>query len=171
MVKNNRLINVIIFIVSLSSINAQSIGVNNSYWIYTYTSEMKDYQITGIEEDQLVLNNGSWDVKVPLSEIERISLPPGPSSLGQFLGKNVGACGGMCVGFLAGVVVFPRSLGVSNKGINGLRAFIIAGALGGSYYGQKVGANYLKREPEMLVDMTMWTVDEKKEYIQTNLIF
>jgi len=171
MVKNNRLINVIIFIVSLSSINAQSIGVNNSYWIYTYTSEMKDYQITAIEEDELVMNNGSWNMKVPIAEIERISLPPGPSGLGQFLGKNVGACGGMCVGFLAGVVVFPRSLGVSNKGINGLRAFIIAGALGGGYFGRKMGGNYLKADPEILVDMTMWTVVEKKEYIQTNLIY
>jgi hypothetical protein len=169
--KYRSLISVIFIIISLSSLYAQSDPEGKSYWIYTTSSEMKDYQINGFENDQLVLNNGSWDVKVPLDEIELIAVPPGPSGLGQFLGKNVGACGGMCVGFLAGVVVFPRSLGVSNKGINGLRAFIIAGALGGSYYGQKVGANYLKREPEMLVDMTMWTVDEKKEYIQTNLIF
>jgi uncharacterized protein YcfJ len=60
---------------------------------------------------------------------------------------------------------------VNDEEISGLKVFIIAGALGGSYYGQKVGANYLKGEPEMLVDMTMWTVDEKKEYIQTNLIY
>ncbi|MBC8344622.1 MAG: hypothetical protein H8E56_00015 [Candidatus Marinimicrobia bacterium] len=171
MVKISKLISVIFIIVSLSNLHAQSIGVNNSYWIYTTSSEMKDYQITAIEGDELVINNGNFDGKIPIEEIELISLPPGTSKLGQFFGKNVGACGGMCVGFLAGVVAFPRSLGVSNKGINGLRAFIIVGALAGGYYGQKVGGNYLKADPEILVDMTMWTVEEKKEYIQTNLIY
>ena len=170
MVNNSRLIKVVVLIISLSSINAQSNAVNNSYWIYTASSEMKDIRIIDIEKDQLVLNNGSWDVKVPLADIESIALSPGPSSRGQFLGKNVGACGGLLVGFIAGVIVFPRS-DVNDEEISGLKVFIIAGALGGSYYGQKVGANYLKGEPEMLVDMTMWTVDEKKEYIQTNLIY
>ena len=170
MVNNSRLIKIIVLIISLSSINAQSNAVNNSYWIYTASSEMKDIRIIDIEKDQLVLNNGSWDVKVPLADIESIALSPGPSSRGQFLGKNVGACGGLLVGLIAGVIVFPRS-DVNDEEISGLKVFIIAGALGGSYYGQKVGANYLKGEPEMLVDMTMWTVDEKKEYIQTNLIY
>ena len=142
-----------------------------SYWIYTYSSEIKDYQINAIEENELVINNGSWDVKLPITDIERIALSPGPSGLGQFLGKNLGACGGMCVGFLAGVIVFPQSLGVREEGINGLRAFIIAGALGGSYYGRKKGGNYLKGQPEVLADMAMWTLDEKKEWIQNNLIY
>ena len=141
-----------------------------SYWIYTYSSEMKDYQINAIEGNELVINNGSWDVKLPITDIERIALSPGPSGRGQFLGKNLGACGGMCVGFLAGVIVFPQSLGVREEGINGLRAFIIAGALGGSYYGRKMGGNYLKADPEVLADMTMWTLDEKKGWIQNNLI-
>ena len=70
-------------------------------------------------------------MKLPITDIERIALSPGPSGRGQFLGKNLGACGGMCVGFLAGVIVFPQSLGVREEGINGLRSFIIAGALGG----------------------------------------
>ena len=46
-----------------------------------------------------------------------------------------------------------------------------AGALGGGYFGRKMGGNYLKADPEILVDMIMWTVVEKKEYIQTNLIY
>ncbi|HIB61445.1 MAG TPA: hypothetical protein EYO52_07365 [Candidatus Marinimicrobia bacterium] len=170
MVNNSRLIKVIVLIILLSSINAQSNGVNNSYWIYTASSEMKDIRIIGIEKDQLVLNNGSWDVKVPLDEIELIAVPPGPSGLGQFLGKNVGACGGLLVGFIAGVIVFPRS-DVNDEEISGLKVFIIAGALGGGYFGRKMGGNYLKADPEILVDMTMWTVVEKKEYIQTNLIY
>lgn len=157
-------------IISLSSLYAQSEPEGKSYWFYTTSNEMKDFQINGIENDQLVLNNGSWDVKVSLNEVEIILKPPSPSGRGQFLGRNLGTCGGMCVGFLAGVIVFPKSLGVREEGINGLRAFIIAGALGGSYYGRKMGANYLKGEPEILVDMTMWTLDEKKEYIQTNLL-
>ena len=66
-------------------------------------------------------------MKLPITDIERIALSPGSSGRGQFLG----ACGGMCVGFLAGVIVFPQSLGVREEGINGLRSFIIAGALGG----------------------------------------
>ncbi len=170
MVNNSRLIKVIVLIISLSSINAQSNAVNNSYWIYTASSEMKDYQINAIEGDNLVINNGDWDVKISLTEIELIALPPGPSGLGQFLGKNVGACGGLLVGFIAGVIVFPRS-DVNDEEISGLKVFIIAGALGGGYFGRKMGGNYLKADPEILVDMNMWTVVEKKEYIQTNLIY
>ena len=149
---------------------AQSITKNNSFWIYTYSSEMKDYQINAIEGNELVINNGSWDVKLPITDIERIALSPGPSSRGQFLGKNVGACGGLLVGFIAGVIVFPRS-DVNDEEISGLKVFIIAGALGGGYFGRKMGGNYLKADPEILVDMNMWTVVEKKEYIQTNLIY
>ena len=170
MVNNSRLIKIIVLIISLSSINAQSNSENNSYWIYTESSEKKDIRIISIEKDQLVLNNGSWDVKVPLADIESIALSPGPSSRGQFLGKNVGACGGLLVGFIAGVIVFPRS-DVNDEEISGLKVFIIAGALGGGYFGRKMGGNYLKADPEILVDMTMWTVVEKKEYIQTNLIY
>ena len=170
MVNNSRLIKIIVLIISLSSINAQSNAVNNSYWIYTASSEMKDIRIIDIEKDQLVLNNGSWDVKVPLADIESIALSPGPSSRGQFLGKNVGACGGLLVGFIAGVIVFPRS-DVNDEEISGLKVFIIAGALGGGYFGRKMGGNYLKADPEILVDMIMWTVVEKKKYIQTNLIY
>ncbi len=170
MVNNSRLIKIIVLIISLSSINAQSNAVNNSYWIYTASSEMKDYQINAIEGDNLVINNGDWDVKISLTEIELIALPPGPSGLGQFLGKNVGACGGLLVGFIAGVIVFPRS-DVNDEEISGLKVFIIAGALGGGYFGRKMGGNYLKADPEILVDMIMWTVVEKKEYIQTNLIY
>jgi len=155
----------------LNSIYAQSQQEGKHYWIYTPSSEMKDYQITGMENDQLLLNNGSWDVKIPIAEIEHFSLPPRPSGRGQFLGRILGECGGMCVGFLAGVIVFPKSLGVREEGINGLRAFIIAGALGGSYYGRKMGGNYLKGDSEVLVDMALWTVDEKKEWIQNNLIY
>jgi len=170
MVNNSRLIKIIVLIISLSSINAQSNAVNNSYWIYTASSEMKDYQINAIEGDNLVINNGDWDVKISLTEIELIALPPGPSGLGQFLGKNVGACGGLLIGLMAGVIVFPRS-DVNDEEISGLKVFIIAGALGGGYFGRKMGGNYLKADPEILVDMTMWTVEEKKEYIQTNLIY
>ena len=170
MVNNSRLIKIIVLIISLSSINAQSNAVNNSYWIYTASSEMKDYQINAIEGDNLVINNGDWDVKISLTEIELIALPPGPSGLGQFLGKNVGACGGLLVGFIAGVIVFPRS-DVNDEEISGLKVFIIAGALGGGYFGRKMGGNYLKADPEILVDMIMWTVVEKKEYIKTNLIY
>ena len=170
-VKNSKLIKVISLVILLSSMYAQSNTENNSFWIYTYSSEMKDYQINAIEGNELVINNGSWDVKLPITDIERISLSPGPSGRGQFLGKNLGACGGMCVGFLAGVIVFPQSLGISGRGINGLRSFIIAGALGGGYYGLKMGGNYLKADPEVLADMAMWTLDEKKEWIQTNLIY
>ena len=170
MVKNSKLIKIISPVISLSSMYAQSNTENNSFWIYTYSSEMKDYQINAIEGNELVINNGSWDVKLPITDIERISLSPGPGSRGQFLGKNVGACGGLLVGFIAGVIVFPRS-DVNDEEISGLKVFIIAGALGGGYFGRKMGGNYLKADPEILVDMTMWTVVEKKEYIQTNLIY
>ena len=68
---------------------AQSNTENNSFWIYTYSSEMKDYQINAIEGNELVINNGSWDVKLPITDIERIALSPGPSGRGQFLGAAI----------------------------------------------------------------------------------
>ena len=128
---------------------------------------MKDYQIDGIEEDQLVLNNSSWDVKVSLDEVEMIlKPPPGPSPFGQILGGAIGGYGGICVGFIVGSIAFG---GLKNE--EGVGAVIIVSLFGGAYYGSKVGGNFLKRDPEIIVDMTMWTVDEKKEFIQTNLIY
>ena len=143
-----------------------------SYWIYTYSSEMKDYQINGIENDQLVLNNGKWDVKVSLDEVEMILMPPGPSTLGRFLGGAVGGYAGMCVGLCASIIIFPRAIGVggSDGELTAGRILIISGLVGGAYYGRKLGGNLLKGQPEVLADMSMWTLDEKKEWIQTNLI-
>ena len=53
----------------------------------------------------------------------------------------------------------------------GVSAVVIASLLAGAYYGKKFGGNFLKGQPEILADMTMWTLDEKKEWIQTNLIY
>ena len=159
-----------ILAVSLLSLNLLVGQEKQIYWIYTYTSELKDYHITGIETDQLLLNNGNWDAKISLEEIQLISTPPGASTLGQIIGGTIGGYGGMCVGFLAGVIIFPQSLGVREEGINGLRAIIISGIFGGVYYGKRIGGNLLKGKPEILADMTMWTVEEKREWIQYNLI-
>ena len=144
-----------------------------SYWIYTYSSEMKDYQINGIENDQLVLNNGSWDVKIPIAEIEIIALPPKPGLLGQILGGGCGAYGGGLLGMTIGCLIFPSAVvGVAGGGGEGVvQALFFVGALAGAYYGSKLGGGILKGNPEILVDMTMWTVDEKKDWIQTNLIY
>ena len=138
-----------------------------SYWIYTYSSEMKDYQINGIENDQLVLNNGKWDVKVSLDEVEMILSPPKPGILGQLIGGGLGGyCGGIG-GCLIGVMIFPAAF---NDGGSQFAFFMLAGAAAGSYYGSKFGGNLLKGQPEVLADMAMWTLDEKKEWIQNNLI-
>ena len=140
-----------------------------SYWIYTYSSEMKDYQINGIENDQLVLNNGKWDVKVSLDEVEMILSPPKPGLLGQTLGGGVGCWLGQLGGCIIGVMLFPGSFGPGD-GIEAVQAIAYAVGLAGAYYGSKVGGNLLKGQPEVLADMSMWTLDEKKEWIQTNLI-
>jgi hypothetical protein len=73
-------------------------------------------------------------------------------------------------GLIAGVIVFPKSLGVRNEGINGLRAFIIAGAFAGAYYGKKMAGKRFKDKPETLVNMSAMTLEEKKAFIQLNLI-
>ena len=49
--------------------------------------------------------------------------------------------------------------------------FMAAGAATGVYYGRKFGGNFLKGQPEVLANMTMWTLDEKREWILTNLIY
>lgn len=167
MVKYIRLISVIAIIISLSSIYAQSEPERDSYWIYTTSSEMKNYQIVGFENDQLTLNNGSWDVSVSLDEVEMILDSPGPSPLGQIAGGAIGGYGGICIGFIAGSIIF----GGGSEGEEGVLAVGIASVLAGAYYGSKAGGNFLKGQPEIIVDMTMWTVEEKKEYIQTNFIY
>ena len=52
-VKNSKLIKVISLVILLSSMYAQSNTENNSFWIYTYSGEMKDYQINAIEGNEL----------------------------------------------------------------------------------------------------------------------
>ena len=152
-----------ILTVSLLSLNLLIGQEKQIYWIYTYTSELKDYHITGIETDQLLLNNGSWDAKISLEEIQLISTPPGASPLGQIIGGAIGGYGGCCVGAIGGMIAFRGQE-------NGVRVFALAGVLGGVYYGKRLGGNLLKGEPEILADMTMWTVEEKREWIQYNLI-
>jgi len=134
---------------------------------------MKDYAIVSLENDQLLMNNGSWDVKVSLDEIEMILMPPGPSALGRILGGAAGGYAGMCVGLCASIIIFPQAIGVggSDGELVAGRILIFSGIIGGVYYGRKLGGNILKGQPEVLADMSMWTLDEKKEWIQTNLIY
>jgi len=156
----------------VGSLPAQGVSNQESYWIYTYSSEMKDVAIVGLENDQLLMNNGSWDVKVSLDEVEMILDPPGPSTLGRFLGGAVGGYAGMCVGLCVSIIIFPQAIGVggSDEELAAGRILIFSGIIGGAYYGRKLGRNILKGQPEVLADMSMWTLDEKKEWIQTNLI-
>ena len=160
-----------LFIITLllaGSLPAQGEFKQETYWIYTYSNELKDYQINAIEGDNLVINNGDWDVKIPIEEIELIALPPKLGLLGQILGGFICGYGGGIGGCLIGVMIFPAAF---NDGESQLLIFMAAGAAAGVYYGSKFGGNLLKGKPEILVDMTMWTLEEKKEYIQTNLIY
>ncbi len=158
----------IITLLLVGSLPAQGEFNQESYWIYTYSSELENYQINAIEGDNLVINNGDWDVKIPIEEIELIALPPKPGLLGQVAGGVIGGYGGGIGGCLIGVMIFPAAF---NDGGPQLGLFMLAGAAAGVYYGKKVGGNFLKGEPEILVDMTMWTLEEKKKYLQTNLIY
>ena len=161
-----------LFIITLllaGSLPAQGEFKQETYWIYTYSNELKDYQINAIEGDNLVINNGDWDVNVPLDEVEMILKPPGPSPLGQILGGAIGGYGGICVGFIAGSIIFGNLLGGGS--VRGVRAVIIASVIAGAYYGSKFGGFFLKGEPEIIADLGFMTLAEKKEYIQTNLIY
>jgi hypothetical protein len=163
-----KILNRVIFIVlylSLSQLWAQ-----NKYSIYTDFNELENCQINTLDGDDLIISSGELDMKISISKINIISKSPPPSTKGQYLGKNIGGCGGMIVGFISGVIVFPKSLGVREEGLNGLRAFIIAGLVAGGYYGKKYGGNYFRGEPELLANMAKWSSDEKKTFIQTNLI-
>ena len=159
----------IFVLLSFSPVASQAEEGNTTYWIYTYSSELQDYQINGVENDELVINNGNWDVKIPLDELELIALPPKPGTLGQLIGGGLGGyCGGV-VGLVLGFITW----GVTGAHENG--GFIVVGgalggAIAGAYYGRRCGGNLLKGPPETLVDMAMWTLDEKKEWIQNSLI-
>ena len=161
-----------LFIITLllaGSLPAQGEFKQETYWIYTYSNELKDYQINAIEGDNLVINNGDWDVKIPIEEIELIALPPKPGLLGQILGGFICGYGGLCVGFIAGSIIFGNLLGGGS--VRGVRAVIIASVIAGAYYGSKLGGGILKGEPEIIADLGFMTLAEKKEYIQTNLIY
>ena len=144
-----------------------------SYWIYTYSSEMKDYQINDIENDQLVLNNGKWDVKVSLDEVEMILSPPKPGLLGQILGGGLGGyCGGV-VGSIPGFFIWIIAGGTTGPGGPDGSIVLATGLVGvgaGIYYGRKLGGKYFKGKPEIIVDFSFWSLEEKKAFIQTNLI-
>ena len=157
----------IITFLLVGSLPAQGEFKQETYWIYTYSDELKDYQINAIEGDNFVINNGDWDVNVPLDEVEMILKPPGPSPLGQILGGAIGGYGGICVGFIAGVIIF----GGGSNSEQGVLAVGITSLLAGAYYGSKVGGGILKGEPEIIADLGFMTLAEKKEYIQTNLIY
>jgi hypothetical protein len=160
-----------LFIITLllaGSLPAQGEFKQETYWIYTYSNELKDYQINAIEGDNLVINNGDWDVKIPLEEIELIALPPKPGLLGQILGGFICGYGGGIGGCMIGVFIFPASF---NDGGSQLGLFMLAGAAAGVYYGSKLGGGFLKGEPEIIADLGFMTLAEKKEYIQTNLIY
>ena len=161
-----------LFIITLllaGSLPAQGEFKQETYWIYTYSNELKDYQINAIEGDNLVINNGDWDVNVPLDEVEMNFKPPGPSPLGQILGGAIGGYGGICVGFIAGSIIFGNLLGGGSE--QGVLAVSIASVIAGAYYGSKLGGGILKGEPEIIADLGFMTLAEKKEYIQTNLIY
>ena len=156
-------------VLSLNQLIGQTEQEQQIYWIYTYYNEFKDYQINGIEGDELIINNGNWDVKIPLDELELILRPPKPGLLGKVLG---GGLGGYCcgaVGIFLGLVAWVIAGGQdSTEGI--IMGTGLAGALAGAYYGSRFGGNLLKGQPELMVDMNMWTVDEKKEWFQNSLI-
>ena len=72
---------------------------------------------------------------------------------------------GMISGFIASALA---ENGVGNSTVVGV--FAVAGLAAGVHYGSKFGGKLLKGHPETLVDMTMWTIEEKKGWIQNNLI-
>ena len=158
----------IITFLLVGSLPAQGEFKQETYWIYTYSDELKDYQINAIEGDNLVINNGDWDVKIQIAEIELIALPPKLGILGQVVGGGIGGyCGGIG-GCLIGVMIFPAAF---NDGGSQFVFFMLAGAAAGVYYGSKFGGNLLKGKPEIIADLGFMTLAEKKEYIQTNLIY
>ena len=160
-----------LFIITLllaGSLPAQGEFKQGTYWLYTYSNELKDYQINAIEGDNLVINNGGWDVKIPLAEIELIALPPKPGLLGQAIGGGLGGWLGVLGGCIVSVLIFPAAF---NDGGPQLGLFMLAGGATGAYYGSKVGGGILKGKPEIIADLGYMTLAEKREYIQTNLIY
>ncbi|MBC8344621.1 MAG: hypothetical protein H8E56_00010 [Candidatus Marinimicrobia bacterium] len=158
----------IITLLLVGSLPAQGEFNQESYWIYTYSSELENYQINAIEGDNLVINNGDWDVKIPIEEIELIALPPKPGLLGQVAGGVIGGYGGALGGCLIGVMIFPAAF---NDGGSQFVIFMLAGAAAGVYYGSKLGGGFLKGKPEVIADLGFMTLAEKKDWIQTNLIY
>lgn len=152
---------------------AQGEFEQESYWIYTQSYELENYYINEIDGDNLVVDNGDRDVKVPITKIELIAMSPKPGVLGQIIGGGIGGyCGGV-VGAIPGSCIWIMIGGTTGPGGPGgsiVLGTALVGVGAGIYYGSKFGGNLLKGRPEIIADMTMWTLDEKKEWIHGNLI-
>ena len=84
------------------------------------------------------------------------------------------------IGVAVGAMTSSGMMEVARKGIfnpsffsyaDVMGVFMAAGAAAGVYYGSKFGGNLLKGKPEIIADLGFMTLAEKKEYIQTNLIY
>ncbi|SVD11381.1 uncharacterized protein METZ01_LOCUS364235, partial [marine metagenome] len=95
----------------------------------------------------MIINNGNWDVKIPLDELELILRQPKPGLLGQVLGGGLFGYCGCAVGMVLGLVAWSIAGGHdSTEGI--IMGTGIAGAIAGAYYGSRFGGNLLKGQPE-----------------------
>ena len=171
---NKRYIFIFSFIVLfLSQTTAQTGDSQEPYWIYTATDELINYQINAIDDDELVVNNGNWDVKISIADIELIALPPKPALFGQLLGGGVGGYCGLVVGAIPGFFIWIIAGGTTGPGGPDGSIVLATGLVGvgaGIYYGRKLGGKYFKGKPEIIVDFSFWSLEEKKAFIQTNLI-
>jgi len=110
-------------------------------------------------------------MKISIKNVELIALPPKPSILGQIIGGGIGGyCGGIA-GLIPGFLIWI-GMGGSTGGSGPSGKIIIATAFAGAgaYYGLKKGGKYLSRKPKIVANMSNWTLNEKKTFIQSKLI-
>ena len=160
-------------IILIAPILAQEISNHTTYSIYTTANSFANYNIKSIESDVIRANDGSRDIIISINEIERIVLPGESSMFGKIIGGGVGGYCGAVVGFIPGFMIWVSMGGSTGPGgPSGTIIFVTAalGATAGLIGGSKVGGNLLGSKPQVIADFRTWTLEEKKDFIRTNLI-
>jgi hypothetical protein len=160
-------------ILLVAPIFSQEISNDNTYSIYTTADTLANYSINSIEGDVIIANKGFRNIKISINENERIELPERPTLRSKKLGGIFGAYAGFVAGYSVGtLIVFSTGGNVYDSLTEA--PIITTGLIGAYLFARKSSIKGMKfggiLEAEIVADFSDWTLDEKKDFIRTNII-
>ena len=148
-------------------------GFDSIYTINTTREILENYKIISIKGDVIVGNDGFSNIIISIDEINSLELPVRPSFKSRVI---TGAFGGYCgwtIGVIAGALIVLTTGGNPLESKNEA-PIIVAGLIGAYHFGRIGIIKGIKfggiSETEIVADFSDWTLDEKKDFIRTNII-